>query len=159
MVLDEAMRIVDEYQTEEIRKTVTETTAGSPEGEGSGPGAAVVNGTGGDPMVETRLTDLIYQYIRDNYMFDISMQEVARTMNYSEAYFCKLFKEITQLTPMQYVIRYRLEQSKKRLLLSDDPAETVMLEAGFHNYSYFWRVFKEIYGLSPQAYRKKYNKK
>ena len=60
---------------------------------------------------------------------------------------------------MQYVVRYRLEQSKKRLLLSDDPAETVMLEAGFHNYSYFWRAFKEIYGLSPQAYRKKYYKK
>ena len=36
LVLDEAMRMVDEYQTEEIRKTVTETTAGSPEGEGSG---------------------------------------------------------------------------------------------------------------------------
>ena len=47
----------------------------------------MVNGTGGDPMVETRLTDLIYQYIRDNYMFDISMQEVARTMNYSERIF------------------------------------------------------------------------
>ena len=44
--------MVDEYQTEEIRKTVTETTAGSPEGEGSGSGAAVVNGTGGDPMME-----------------------------------------------------------------------------------------------------------
>ena len=52
LVLDEAMRMVDEYQTEEIRKTVTETTAGSPEGEGSGSGAAVVNGTGGDPMME-----------------------------------------------------------------------------------------------------------
>ena len=124
LVLDEAMRMVDEYQTEEIRKTVTETTAGSPEGESSGSGAAVVNGTGGDPMmermekdtgavwdetpmVETRLTDLIYQYIRDNYMFDISMQEVARTMNYSEAYFCKLFKQFFGKNFTSYLTDHR----------------------------------------------------
>ena len=98
-------------------------------------------------------------YVQAHYSERITLQELADAAGYSVYYFCKLFKEITQLTPMQYVIRYRLEQSKKRLLLSDDPAETVMLEAGFHNYSYFWRVFKEIYGLSPQAYRKKYNKK
>lgn len=98
-------------------------------------------------------------YVQTHYSERITLQELADAAGYSVYYFCKLFKEITQLTPMQYVVRYRLEQSKKRLLLSDDPAETVMLEAGFHNYSYFWRAFKEIYGLSPQAYRKKYYKK
>lgn len=98
-------------------------------------------------------------YVQAHYSERITLQELADAAGYSIYYFCKLFKEITRLTPMQYVVRYRLEQSKKRLLLSDDPAETVMLETGFHNYSYFWRAFKEIYGLSPQAYRKKYNKK
>lgn len=98
-------------------------------------------------------------YIQAHYGERITLQELADAAGYSVYYFCKLFKEITRLTPMQYVVRYRLEQSKKRLILSDDPAEVVMLDAGFHNYSYFWRAFKDIYGLSPQAYRKKNNKK
>ncbi|MBS6212236.1 MAG: response regulator, partial [Proteus hauseri] len=38
----------------------------------------------------SKVTSLISQYIHENYMFDISMQDAARAMNYSEAYFCKL---------------------------------------------------------------------
>ena len=41
----------------------------------------------------SKVTSLISQYIHENYMFDISMQDAARAMNYSEAYFCKLFKQ------------------------------------------------------------------
>jgi two-component system response regulator YesN len=153
LVLDEAMRIVDEYQTEEIRKTVTETTAGSPEGEGSGPGAAVVNGTGGDPMVETRLTDLIYQYIRDNYMFDISMQEVARTMNYSEAYFCKLFKQFFGKNFTAYLTEYRIEMAKKMLQTPTVNIKEIGKAVGYADSNYFAKVFKRVTGESPSEYR------
>ena len=170
LVLDEAMRMVDEYQTEEIRKTVTETTAGSPEGEGSGSGAAVVNGTGGDPMmermekdtgvvwdetpmVETRLTDLIYQYIRDNYMFDISMQEVARTMNYSEAYFCKLFKQFFGKNFTAYLTEYRIEMAKKMLQTPTVNIKEIGKAVGYADSNYFAKVFKRVTGESPSEYR------
>lgn len=146
LVLDEAMRMVDEYQTEEIRKTVTETTAGSPEGEGSGSGAAVVNGTGGDPMIETRLTDLIYQYIRDNYMFDISMQEVARTMNYSEAYFCKLFKQFFGKNFTAYLTEYRIEMAKKMLQTPTVNIKEIGKAVGYADSNYFAKVFKRVTG-------------
>ena len=170
LVLDEAMRMVDEYQTEEIRKTVTETTAGSPEGESSGSGAAVVNGTGGDPMmermekdtgavwdetpmVETRLTDLIYQYIRDNYMFDISMQEVARTMNYSEAYFCKLFKQFFGKNFTSYLTEYRIEMAKKMLQTPTVNIKEIGKAVGYADSNYFAKVFKRVTGESPSEYR------
>lgn len=94
-------------------------------------------------------------YVQRHYAERITLQELAGEAGYSIYYFCKLFKQVTQLTPMQYVVRFRAEQARKRLLVSDEPAETVMLEAGFRNCGYFWRVFKEIYGLSPQDYRKK----
>lgn len=50
----------------------------------------------------SKVTSLISQYIHENYMFDISMQDAARAMNYSEAYFCKLFKRITGQSPTEY---------------------------------------------------------
>ena len=39
----------------------------------------------------------IRRYIRKNYMKDISMQDAARMMNYSDAYFCKLFKQLAEI--------------------------------------------------------------
>ena len=92
-------------------------------------------------------------YIQLHFQEPITLQNLADAAGYSSYYFCKLFKKTTQLTPLQYVVRYRLEQAKKLLLTTNDSAETIMLNAGFRNYGYFWRTFKEIYGYSPQAYR------
>lgn len=93
-------------------------------------------------------------YVRQNYASNITLERLADISGYSSWYFCRLFKSVTKLTPMQYVVRYRMEQARKQLLLSDDPAESVMQATGFRNYGYFWRTFKKIYGLSPQDYRK-----
>lgn len=97
-------------------------------------------------------------YIQQHYAEQITLQNLADVSGYSTYYFCKLFKNITQLTPMQYVVRFRMDQAEKRLILSADPVEKIMLDVGFHNYGYFWRTFKEIYGSSPQAYRRKSKK-
>lgn len=94
-------------------------------------------------------------YIRAHYRDCITLQQLADAAGYSSFYFCKLFKQVTRLTPMQYVVRYRLEQAKKRMLAADEPLETIMLETGFHNYGYFWRSFKEVYGMPPQLFRQR----
>ncbi len=94
------------------------------------------------------------RHIRRHYAEPITLEQMAGAAGYSSCYFCKLFKKVTQLTPLQYLVRYRLEQAKRRMLDSDEPLEAVMLEAGFHNYGYFWRAFREVYGFSPQAFRR-----
>ena len=40
------------------------------------------------------VTELILKYIQQNYKYDISMQDLAKAMNYSEAYFCKTIQTI-----------------------------------------------------------------
>lgn len=95
------------------------------------------------------------RYIEEHYRDPIALQQLADAAGYSSFYFCKLFKQVTRLTPLQYVVRYRLEQAKKRMLTTDEPLETIMLETGFRNYGYFWRTFKAVYGESPQNYRQR----
>ena len=63
----------------------------------------------------SKVTSLISQYIHENYMFDISMQDAARAMNYSEAYFCKLFKQCFDQNFTSYLTRYRIKEAKKML--------------------------------------------
>lgn len=92
-------------------------------------------------------------YIHRHYREPVTLEQLAAAAGYSSGYFCKRFKKVTGLSPLQYVVRHRLEQAKKRMLTTRDPLETIMLEVGFHNYGYFWRMFRAVYGLSPQAFR------
>lgn len=94
------------------------------------------------------------RYVQLHYMENITESEMAQAAGYSVYYFCRLFKRLTQLTPMQYVVRYRIEKARVRLLTTDEPVEIIMEKTGFHHYSYFWRVFKRVYGCSPWEYRK-----
>lgn len=106
---------------------------------------------GDDPQIQKVKNALLY--INKHYIDNITVQDLANEVGYSTFYFCKLFKKITQLSPMQYILRYRLEKAKNLLLTSDNTTESIMLNTGFHHYGYFWRAFKQVYGSSPQEYR------
>ena len=95
------------------------------------------------------------RYIEVHYQEPITLEQLAGIAGYSTFYFCKLFKQVTRLTPLQYVVRYRLEQARKRILTTDATLETIMLETGFHNYGYFWRTFRAVYGENPRAFRRR----
>ena len=44
----------------------------------------------------------IRDFIAKHYKEDISLQDVAGSMNYSDAYFCKIFKKYRLMTPTEY---------------------------------------------------------
>lgn len=52
-------------------------------------------------------------YVQQHYEENITLQNLADASGYSVYYFSRLFKNITQLTPMQYVVRYRMDQAEK----------------------------------------------
>ncbi|MGO4929511.1 helix-turn-helix transcriptional regulator [Fundicoccus sp. Sow4_D5] len=58
------------------------------------------------------------------------------------------------LTPIQYLIHYRLEVAAKYLCERSYNISDIELTCGFESHSYFSKQFKETYGLSPTAYRK-----
>lgn len=109
-----------------------------------------------DEVVNIRLskvTEVLTQYVRENYMYDVSMQDAARMMNYSEAYFCKLFKQCFHKNFTSYLTEYRVDVAKKML---EQPAENVKeigRAVGYADSNYFAKVFKRITGQSPTEYR------
>ena len=86
-------------------------------------------------------------------MFDISMQEVARTMNYSEAYFCKLFKQFFGKNFTAYLTEYRIEMAKKMLQTPTVNIKEIGKAVGYADSNYFAKVFKRVTGKSPSEYR------
>lgn len=99
------------------------------------------------------VADNICEFIRQHYKEDISLQDVAGSMNYSEAYFCKIFKQCFDKSFLVYLTDYRVEKAK--ILLSDIKTniKDVSVEVGYRDSNYFTRVFKRSTGVTPTEYR------
>lgn len=99
------------------------------------------------------LVAMVEEYIRTNYMNDISMQDAARAVNYSEAYFCKMFKQQFGQNFTSYLAEYRIEEAKKLLRLPNVSVKEVGIRVGYNDSNYFARVFRRMNGVSPSEYR------
>jgi len=94
-------------------------------------------------------------YIAEHQGEELSLKEVARAVNTSAFYFCKMFKQAVGLTFTDYLARVRVEKVKNLLLNPHKRVSEAAFEAGFQSLSQFNRVFKKIEGLSPSDYREK----
>ena len=99
------------------------------------------------------VAETILRYIRENYMKDISMQDAARRMNYSDAYFCKLFKQCFDENFTSYLTNFRMEQAKRLLREKHASVKDVSLQVGYSDSNYFAKVFKRVTGMIPSEYR------
>lgn len=92
-------------------------------------------------------------FIEQNHSEDISLGAVAKAVNTSTFYFCKMFKKATGLNFTEYVSRVRIEKSKNLLLNPNLRVSEIAYEVGFQSLTHFNRVFKKIVGQSPTEYR------
>jgi AraC-like DNA-binding protein len=93
------------------------------------------------------------EYIRQNQAEELSLSTVAKAVNTSSFYFCKLFKKATGLNFTDYVSRTRIEKAKNLLLNPNLRISEIAYEVGFQSLTHFNRVFKKILGQSPTDYR------
>jgi AraC-like DNA-binding protein/ligand-binding sensor protein len=93
------------------------------------------------------------QYILDHASEDLSLEQVARAVNTSRFYFCKLFKQAATIHFTEFVSRVRLEKARNLLLNPNLRISEIAFEVGFQSLSHFNRVFKKFVGQSPTDYR------
>ena len=152
LVLEEAMRLTEARMGEKAVKE--QMAAGTYSGTGSdGRSASVDEGEDFSSIRLSRVAEIIDKYIHENYMFDISMQDMARMMNYSEAYFCKLFKQCFHKNFTSYLTEFRVAEAKKMLEEPTVNVKEIGKAVGYADSNYFAKVFKRITGQSPTEYR------
>ncbi|MFN7138597.1 MAG: helix-turn-helix domain-containing protein [Limisphaerales bacterium] len=95
------------------------------------------------------------EFIEENQAEDISLGQVAKAVNTSTFYFCKMFKKATGLNFTDYVSRVRVEKAKNLLLNPNLRISEIAYEVGFQSLTHFNRVFKKVVGQSPTEYRDK----
>lgn len=82
------------------------------------------------------------------------LNELAARAHYQPNYFCRVFKQHTGQTPIQYIQHRRLEQAMLKLRSSDHSITEIALNSGFCDVPHFNRLFKRETGGTPRAYRK-----
>lgn len=93
------------------------------------------------------------EYVENNYTFDISMQEVAEDMGYSDAYFSKLFKQYFNQNFTAYLTEYRIKKAKELLTDTNNSIKDISRMVGYEDSNYYAKIFKRIVGEIPSKFR------
>lgn len=93
------------------------------------------------------------EYIQEHQTENLRLSHVAKAVNTSTFYFCKMFKKVTGINFTDYLSRVRIEKSKNLLLNPNLRVSEIAFEVGFQSLTHFNRVFKKILGQSPTEYR------
>ena len=109
----------------------------------------VVQQDNAEPPLITRAK----KFIEERQSEELSLGTVAKAVNTSTFYFCKMFKKATGLHFTEYVSRVRIEKAKNLLLNPNLRISEVAYEVGFQSLTHFNRVFKKITGQSPTEFR------
>ena len=93
------------------------------------------------------------RYFNENYTKDINIDEYAKSLHVSTCWFNRRFKQVTKVTPLQYILSLRLSNAKMLLETQDYNVTETSYAVGFHNPLYFSRLFTKHIGMSPSEYK------
>ncbi len=93
-------------------------------------------------------------FMQHNYHRRVSMAEVARAINVSEKYLCRLFNRELGTTPQKYLIGLRMQQARTLLETTDLRVKDVAATVGYPSQLAFSSAFSAHWGMSPTDARK-----
>lgn len=92
-------------------------------------------------------------YINHHYTHNFSIPELAKRCALSETSYRKRFKQLTGLSPVQYINRLKIDKACQMLANADISPGSICSFLNFYSLPYFYKVFKDITGLTPNQYR------
>lgn len=104
-----------------------------------------------------KITALI-DWIEDNYTEEITLEMLADKCGISQKYLCRIFKNYTDKTPINFINELRIENACHELSVKKNTVTQAALLSGFNDLSYFSKTFKQHKGITPKQYKNKYSK-
>jgi AraC family transcriptional regulator len=97
---------------------------------------------------------VVREYIDENLLRDISLEELADLSRLSRFHFVRAFKKTTGWPPHQFILPQRVEHAKRRLSTSHEPIHSIARALGFGSPARFSVTFGKIAGCSPSQFRR-----
>ena len=92
-------------------------------------------------------------FIENNYMKEITVEDIAESSGLNRSYFGKIFKDSVGKSPQEFLISYRMIKAAELLKLTRYSIAEIGNAVGYPNQLHFSRAFKSVYGVSPRNWR------
>lgn len=93
-------------------------------------------------------------FIRNNYVDNIRITDIADYICVNRSYLYKLFEKNLQMSPQEFLTRFRISRARELLTITTLSIEEIASSCGYRDFRVFSRQFKKLIGQSPTSYRR-----
>lgn len=115
----------------------------------------ILNITKREPDNLDDIPTMVTNFIKTNFQKNFLLKDMAKQLNFHPNYITRVMKEKMSVTPMEYLMNYRINYSKYLLSHSKFSVKKIASESGFASPTYFTKIFKLRTGILPTQYREK----
>ena len=108
-----------------------------------------------DMTIENENVERAVEYIKENYMNDISRDDVAEAIYLNKVYLSSLFKSHMGMTINNFILKLRMEKAIK-LLSQGEKISSIYEKVGYNSQRHFSRTFRAYMGYSLSEYKQKF---
>lgn len=102
------------------------------------------------------LANRIRQYIGTHFTEQLTLEDIGQALSLSPYHLAHIFKDMTGMSPIHYMIRCRVGEAQNLLISTDYSATQIAAIVGYANVNHFNAIFAKLVGLPPIRYRKQY---
>jgi len=102
------------------------------------------------------LVQMAINYMRENYMAHISLDDIVSNIFLSKNYFRQIFKKTTGISISSYIQDLRITEACRLLKTTVDSSSEIARKCGFNDTKFFYLTFKKAVGMTPAEYRKEH---
>ena len=93
-------------------------------------------------------------YMHSHYPEALTVSRIAAAVNISERSCLRCFRKTVGMSPMQYLLKYRVSVASRMLAETNMTIAEICAVSGFETASYFTKIFKRFMSCKPSDYRK-----
>lgn len=99
----------------------------------------------------------VTNYVHHHLSEPVSIEEMAQALYMNRSWMAVKFKQETNMTLTDFILKEKTEEAKRLLRYTDKPITAISAYLGFSSQSHFSHVFKKYTNSLPNEYRKRYN--
>ncbi|GAA4317401.1 hypothetical protein GCM10023149_14940 [Mucilaginibacter gynuensis] len=98
----------------------------------------------------------VLEYIRVHLSDKLNIDALSQMAFMSKASFFRAFKHELGISPVDYIIKERIQLAKQLMNNPNNSISEACFKAGFNNLNYFSRAFKKVEGITPSLFKARY---
>lgn len=107
-----------------------------------------------ESLDKAAIVNTLISFLNENYMHQISLDTISKSIYMSPAYISKVFKEEMGESPINYLIKIRLAKARELLLDSRLTIKAVARTVGYEDVYHFSKLYKKYNNIPPSKVRK-----